>query len=130
MKILDDPSYKPKPDSTELMGTKKLRLHRFPKYTPVLVGKVFMTTSVRIPGKRSRRPGNPDEPVCIALSSDEEGGEEDENSRTSNHDGNAADQQSRRVGVEEQGRTWLRCVNVRRYHLTREYPTCLFPVMC
>jgi len=84
VKILDDPSYKPKPDSTELMGTKKLRLHR-------------------IPGKRSRRPGNPDEPVCIALSSDEEGGEDDENSRTSNHEGNAADQQSRRVGVEEQG---------------------------
>ena len=89
-----------------------------------------MTTMVRIPGKRSRRPGNPDEPVCIALSSDEEGGEEDENSRTSNHDGNAADQQSRRVGVEEQGRIWLQCVNVRRYHLTREYPTCLFSVMC
>merc|ERR1719447_151125 len=84
VKILDDPSYKPKPDSTELMGTKKLRLHR-------------------IPGKRSRRPGNPEEPVCIALSSDEEGGEDDENSRTSNHEGNAADQQSRRVGVEEQG---------------------------
>ena len=28
VKILDDPSYKPKPDSTELMGTKKLRLAR------------------------------------------------------------------------------------------------------
>ena len=59
MKILDDPSYKPKPDSTELMGTKKLRL-------------------ARIPGKRNRWPGNPDEPVCIAG-------------------------QGRRVGLEEQG---------------------------
>ena len=29
VKILDDPSYKPKPDSTELMGTKKLRLARY-----------------------------------------------------------------------------------------------------
>merc|ERR1719266_3121098 len=57
VKILDDPSYKPKPDSTELMGTKKLRL-------------------ARLPGKRNRRPGNPDEPVCIALSSDEEGGDD------------------------------------------------------
>ena len=38
VKILDDPSYKPKPDSTELMGTKKLRLHRFPNSTLILVG--------------------------------------------------------------------------------------------
>merc|ERR1719430_1418391 len=84
VKILDDPSYKPKPDSTELMGTKKLRL-------------------ARLPGKRNRRPGNPDEPVCIALSSDEEGGDEDENSRSSTAE-QTGDQQGRRVGLEEQGR--------------------------
>ena len=83
VKILDDPSYKPKPDSTELMGTKKLRL-------------------ARIPGKQNRRPGNPDEPVCIALSSDEEGGDEDENSRSSTAE-QAGDQQGRRAGLEEQG---------------------------
>jgi len=83
VKILDDPSYKPKPDSTELMGTKKLRL-------------------ARLPGKRNRRPGNPDEPVCIALSSDEEGGDEDENSRSSTAE-QTGDQQGRRVGLEEQG---------------------------
>ena len=61
---------------------------------------------LRLPGKRNRRPGNPDEPVCIALSSDEEGGDEDENSRSSTAD-QAGDQQGRRVGVEEQGRTCL-----------------------
>ena len=58
----------------------------------------------RLPGKRNRRPGNPDEPVCIALSSDEEGGDEDENSRSSTAE-QAGDQQGRRVGgLEEQGR--------------------------
>ena len=59
--MLDDPNFKPKPDSTEAGGTKKLRL-------------------ARLPGKARRRGGNPDEPVCIALSSDEEG-EDEENSR-------------------------------------------------
>ena len=58
---------------------------------------------LRLPGKRNRRPGNPDEPVCIALSSDEEGGDEDENSRSSTAE-QAGDQQGRRVGLEEQGR--------------------------
>ena len=62
------------------------------------------TVSLRLPGKRNRRPGNPDEPVCIALSSDEEGGDEDENSRSSTAE-QAGDQQGRRVGLEEQGRT-------------------------
>ena len=58
----------------------------------------------RLPGKRNRRPGNPDEPVCIALSSDEEGGDEDENSRSSTAE-QTGDQQGRRVGgLEEQGR--------------------------
>ena len=61
---------------------------------------------LRLPGKRNRRPGNPDEPVCIALSSDEEGGDEDENSRSSTAE-QAGDQQGRRVGLEEQGRTCL-----------------------
>ena len=61
--MLDDPNFKPKPDSTEAGGTKKLRL-------------------ARLPGKGRRRGGNPDEPVCIALSSDEEG-EDEENSRSS-----------------------------------------------
>ena len=61
------------------------------------------TVSLRLPGKRNRRPGNPDEPVCIALSSDEEGGDEDENSRSSTAE-QAGDQQGRRVGLEEQGR--------------------------
>merc|ERR1719341_2539043 len=84
VKILDDPSYKPKPDSTELMGTKKLRL-------------------ARLPGKRNRRPGNPDEPVCIALSSDEEGGDEDENSRSSNTELMGTKKGRRVGGPEEQG---------------------------
>ena len=61
---------------------------------------------LRLPGKRNRRPGNPDEPVCIALSSDEEGGDEDENSRSSTAE-QAGDQQGRRVGLEEQGKTCL-----------------------
>ena len=61
------------------------------------------TVSLRLPGKRNRRPGNPDEPVCIALSSDEEGGDDDENSRSSTAE-QVGDQQGRRVGLEEQGR--------------------------
>ena len=62
---------------------------------------------LRLPGKRNRRPGNPDEPVCIALSSDEEGGEEDDNSRSSTAEHQVGDQQGRRAGHEEQGRNYL-----------------------
>ena len=61
VKLLDDPAFKPKPDSTDHMAKKALR-------------------GVRLPTK-NRRKANPDEPVCIALSSDEEG--DDENSRSS-----------------------------------------------
>jgi len=61
VKLLDDPAFKPKPDSTDHVGKKALR-------------------GVRLPTK-NRRKANPDEPVCIALSSDEEG--EDENSSSS-----------------------------------------------
>jgi len=61
VKLLDDPAFKPKPDSTDHMAKKALR-------------------GVRLPTK-NRRKANPDEPVCIALSSDEEG--DDDNSRSS-----------------------------------------------
>ena len=45
VKIVDDPNFKPKPDSTEVLASKKaLRL-------------------ARLPGKSRRRGGNPDEPV-------------------------------------------------------------------
>jgi len=60
VKLLDDPAFKPKPDSTDNMAKKALRGIRLPK---------------------NRRKANPDEPVCIALSSDEEG--DDDNSRSS-----------------------------------------------
>jgi len=61
VKLLDDPAFKPKPDSTDHVAKKALR-------------------GVRLPTK-NRRKANPDEPVCIALSSDEEG--DDDNSRSS-----------------------------------------------
>eukprot|EP00092_Neocalanus_flemingeri_P016495 GFUD01017849.1.p1 GENE.GFUD01017849.1~~GFUD01017849.1.p1 ORF type:complete len:1547 (+),score=557.86 GFUD01017849.1:282-4922(+) len=61
VKLLDDPAFKPKPDSTDHVAKKALR-------------------GVRLPSK-NRRKANPDEPVCIALSSDEEG--DDDNSRSS-----------------------------------------------
>merc|ERR1719369_309672 len=60
VKLLDDPAFKPKPDSTDNMAKSALR-------------------RMRVPTKR--RKANPDEPVCIALSSDEEG--DDDNSRSS-----------------------------------------------
>jgi len=59
VKVVDDPAFKPKPDSTN-EEAKKLR-------------------AMRPLGAKNRKKGNPDEPVCIALSSDEEGGD-DENS--------------------------------------------------
>ena len=61
-KLLDDPAFKPKPDSTE--NKKALR-------------------GVRLPNKANRKKASADEPVCIALSSDEEG---DEDSRSSAHE--------------------------------------------
>jgi len=81
VKVLDDPNFKPKPDSTEAGGTKKLRL-------------------ARLPGKARRRGGNPDEPVCIALSSDEEG-EDEENSRSSLAESGHGEQRAQELQGEE-----------------------------
>eukprot|EP00090_Calanus_glacialis_P044531 TRINITY_DN7950_c0_g1_i1.p1 TRINITY_DN7950_c0_g1~~TRINITY_DN7950_c0_g1_i1.p1 ORF type:complete len:1263 (-),score=483.66 TRINITY_DN7950_c0_g1_i1:324-3560(-) len=74
VKLLDDPAFKPKPDSTDHVAKKALR-------------------GVRLPTK-NRRKANPDEPVCIALSSDEEG--DDDNSRSSLVD-------NAEIGEEESG---------------------------
>lgn len=63
-KIMDDPTCKPKPDSTE-DNQKKASLR-----------------AMRLPTKNRRRGGNPDEPVCIALSSDEEDEPVEEQSET------------------------------------------------
>ena len=64
VKLLDDPAYKPKPDSTEngtivITNTAKKVLR-----------------NVRLPSKSKKR-NNADEPVCIALSDSEEDGEGD-----------------------------------------------------
>ena len=52
MKLLDDPAYKPPPDSTDGSDKKVLR-------------------NVRLPSKNRKKTAN-DEPVCIALSDSEE----------------------------------------------------------
>ena len=58
VKLLDDPAFRPKPDSTDSTAKKSSALR-----------------GVRPPNKNRKR--NNDEPVCIALSDSEEDGEDD-----------------------------------------------------
>jgi sentrin-specific protease 7 len=75
VKVVDDPAFRPKPDSTNEDAAKK------------------SLRAMRIPNK-NRRKGNPDEPMCIALSSDEE--DNDENS-------NLPEEDKEEVDIEEEG---------------------------
>ena len=65
VKLLDDPTYKPKPDSTE-NGTIVIT-------NP---GAKKVLRNVRLPSKSKKR-NNADEPVCIALSDSEDDGDAD-----------------------------------------------------
>ena len=65
VKLLDDPTFKPKPDSTE-NGTIVIT-------NP---GAKKVLRNVRLPSKSKKR-NNADEPVCIALSDSEDDGDAD-----------------------------------------------------
>ena len=104
VKLLDDPAFKPKPDSTDHVAKKALR-------------------GVRLPTK-NRRKANPDEPVCIALSSDEEG--DDDNSRSSLVD-------NAEIGEEESGRNLYRIevlASVFKYSISDHLLNSLINICC
>lgn len=85
-KVVDDPAFKPKPDSTTIVSTDKQREGKG--------GSGSSLRSLRMPNKK--RGGNPDEPVCIALSSDEGEGEEEE-------EGEIRDEGAEEIDLEQLG---------------------------